>query len=703
MDNKPTIILKMLLLFALFFSAEFSLLAQNKKIDSLIVALKNEKSEPARVPILLQLSKYFTSIDPDRKYIYANQVRIIAEKYKMDTIVPIAYLDMAITYGIKTEYDSAMVYFSKGLAVAKRYKVQSQEARAYVCIGYVYDRLDKKKEAIENYKLALAIFKKLKHKKGLNQTYINLGSLYYDMHEYRIADAYFRQALKIAEKANDDSAIAQGYFNLGGTSFKTGNEEQAYQYYMKSLGMREKMNDLNGIALANMGLGELFSKQGKYREAQTALDVALRNNRILENKYQETAVLMIIAKNYLRLKNYKEAQNAAQNALENAKLINSKTISLSILGILTEINAANNNYKKAFDYQSEAIALNDSLDIQKIKNEFIFADFKRIQNEKSKLELNNKVIATRNLTYRRALYGISALLIAVVLLLILYLIKIRQKSKINKVLKLQSEEIHTINQTLESVNEELQVQNDLTIRQNAELERINAVKNKFFSIVSHDLRSPIATLKMLFSTYFEGHLSRDEMNVLLKKLEENIFNTADFLDNLLEWSKSQLEGMVVKPELFQVDRMILRNLKILNAQIAEKKLVVENYIGGDAVAFADQNMINVVIRNIISNSIKFCHEGSSITLNAVCKEDSILISVQDCGIGIHPDNHGKIFQLEHTISQGTSGEKGQHIGLVLCKDMVEQNKGKIWFESTLGDGTTFFIEIPNYDNSSANS
>jgi signal transduction histidine kinase len=272
--------------------------------------------------------------------------------------------------------------------------------------------------------------------------------------------------------------------------------------------------------------------------------------------------------------------------------------------------------------------------------------------------------------------------------------KIRQKNKINAMLELQSKEISTINKTLENVNEELRVQNDLTIRQNAELERINSVKNKFFSIVSHDLRSPIATLKMLFSTYFDGHLTHEEMNVLLKKLEENIFNTADLLDNLLEWSKSQLEGMIVKPEIVPLDRIVSRNLKILNAQILEKKLQIENNISEKDTAFADRNMINVVIRNIISNSIKFCNEGDAIRISSEIKGYSILISVQDTGIGIEEEDHEKIFQLEHSITKGTSGEKGHHIGLVLCKDMVEQNKGRIWFESKVGVGTTFFIELP---------
>jgi two-component system sensor histidine kinase/response regulator len=394
------------------------------------------------------------------------------------------------------------------------------------------------------------------------------------------------------------------------------------------------------------------------------------------------------------MKNYKKAEENAKIVLENAKLMNSRNIQVISLELLIDITRESKNYKKAFKYQSEAIVSRDSLNLVKIKNDLVYSDFQRIHNNNSILEKSNKKISLKNSAYEKGLYIITSLFVVVLILLFLYLRKIRQKNKVNQRLTLKSEEIKTINQTLERVNEELTVQNDVTSKQNAELEQINAVKNKFFSIVSHDLRSPIATLKMLFSTYFDGHLSQEEMNVLLKKLEENIFDTADFLDNLLEWSKSQLEGMMVNPEAFQVEAVLELNLKILQPQISAKGLRIEDSIECSAAVYADRNMINVVIRNILSNSIKFCHKGDAIILRCIDKSNTVLISVQDTGIGMQLDKQEKIFQLEHTISKGTSAEKGHHIGLVLCKDMVEQNGGKIWFESKEGVGTTFFIELP---------
>lgn len=692
--QKPTLNTRFIIVFLFVIFGINVSQSQNKKIDSLLVELNKTKTDTAKIPILRALSIAFTPIDVDKKFIYANQYRILAEKHHIDSLIPMAYLDMGIKYGVKTEYDSAMYYFAKALKIAKAKKIPSQAARAYVNIGYVFDRLDNTKASIENYKLALEIFKKLKHRKGLTQTFVNLGALYYDITEYKVADVYFREALKISEQSKDQNGIAQGYYNIGGTSFKLGNDEKAYEYYTKSLEMREKTNDLNGIALAKWGLGELFSKQGKYKEAQEALDIALKNNRITENKYQESAVLNTIAKHYLRLKNYKKAEENAKQAYENSKTIQSKGMGILSLAVLIEINEKSGDYKDAYQYKNESIVLADSLNVEKNRNDLVYTDFQRIRKENTTLETTNEVISTKNLSYKRAIYIITSLLVIVLMLLVLYLRKTRQKSKINLALQKREAEISSINQALENLNEELKAQNELTNAQKEELERINAVKNKFFSIVSHDLRSPIATLKMLFHSYLSGNLTRDEMDMLLKEMEENIFNTADFLDNLLEWSKSQLEGMVVNPESFIVKNLVERNLKILHPQILEKELITEDNIDETISVLADKNMMNVVIRNVLSNAIKFCQPGDSIHLNSHVGENSMIISIKDTGIGIHPDEHKKIFQLEHSMSEGTSGEKGHHIGLVLCKDMMEQNNGKIWFESVLGEGTTFFIEIP---------
>ena len=514
MQIQPTILKYVLLVFAFTIGANFSANAQNKTIDSLLLALSKEKSEVNKIPTLRLLSNAYTNVDLDKKYTYAKQLRDVAEKFKIDSIIPVAYCDMGIKFAIKTEYDSAMYYFNKSLNIALNKKVLKAQGRAYVSIGYTYDRLDDPKKAIENYKLALNVWKKIDNKKGLNQTYINLGSLYYDLKEYRVADQYFTQVLKSYEEMGDEAGIAYGNFILGNSSRKLDKDDKALEYYNKSLAIREKLGDINGIGLANLGLGELYLKQEKYEMAEKALQIALEKNKITKNKYQETVVLGTLASSYLGLKKYNLARKAGQESYDNAVAMKSKGLATIALQVLTEIEQKTGNYKKAFEYQELFIQTKDSLDIEKLKNEVILSDFQRVKTDNTTLENHNELILSENLTYKKAIIIISSLLVLVLVLLFLYLRKIRQRKIINKVLTKQTFEMIEMNSTLESVNEELRVQNDITTRQNAELERINAVKNKFFSIVSHDLRSPIATLKMLFNSYTSGHLTRQEMDML---------------------------------------------------------------------------------------------------------------------------------------------------------------------------------------------
>jgi signal transduction histidine kinase len=132
----------------------------------------------------------------------------------------------------------------------------------------------------------------------------------------------------------------------------------------------------------------------------------------------------------------------------------------------------------------------------------------------------------------------------------------------------------------------------------------------------------------------------------------------------------------------------------MDSQIKLKELKIENLASEADTAYADPNMADVVIRNLLSNCVKFCNPGDSIVLELIKKEEKVLLSIRDTGPGISQKDLDKLFSLEHTTSTGTSGEKGHHLGLILCKDMIEQNNGKIWVESTVGVGTVFWIEFP---------
>ncbi|RYD86578.1 MAG: HAMP domain-containing histidine kinase, partial [Sphingobacteriales bacterium] len=356
--------------------------------------------------------------------------------------------------------------------------------------------------------------------------------------------------------------------------------------------------------------------------------------------------------------------------------------------------------KSALDYQTQYLLTKDSMQEEKTLKDITLMEISRVRSENAGLEKSNQDISAQNSDYlvklnkyTAVIIGTSIVLLSAILFVWILYRRNRRKQETNKLLTKQKEEIAIINHELSMLNEELSAQMDYSTAQNAELERLNSIKNKFFSIISHDLRSPLSTLQNLLGIYREGDIGEQELGELLVRLEDTILSTGAFLDNLLEWSKNQLEGMQVNPVSFDISDSINTNINLFESTIALKQLKVSNLAPAGVMAFADMDMINLVIRNLLSNSIKFCNVGDKITFNAEVKGNHTIVTVTDNGPGISAEEGEKLFNLDHTLSTGTQGEKGNHLGLILCKDMVSQNKGTIGFESEVGEGTTFWFEL----------
>lgn len=670
-------------------------IAQTTKVDELLGQLNKNSPDTAQIRIMRKLSVAYSTVDPTKKFYYANQYRLLAEKNGIDSLVANGYLDMGNAHGLRSNLDSALYYFKLGHEKAKAANFLNGIARGYINIGYTYDRLDRKKESVGYYENALKIYKKINFKRGINQCITNLGSMYFDLKEYKTADHYFQQVLEnLKETPNDEMGMGAALYSLGGSNRKLGNSGKAMDYYTKSLAIREKLGDLNGIALSNWGIGQLLVEKKQYKKALTHLNIALKNNRTLKNLYQECAVLITVAEAYLGLKDFKNAEKNADLALIRAKESSSKiAISLS-LDVLANVYAAQKDFATALKFKSEYNLVNDSLKNNETTKEVILKDLHRVSTDNKLLEKDNKIISEKNAEYIAVISIISILLILLTILLVLYYKRNQEKKATNILLQNQKKHIAEVNEELGTLNEELTTQMDIVSAQNIELEKLNSVKNKFFSIVSHDLRSPLNTLKILFEFYHKGDLNDKELGELLVRLEDTIYTTANFLDNLLEWSKSQLEGMVVNPTHVKINEIVGENIKLMETQIKLKALDVENKIDKDVTAFVDSNMINVVIRNLLSNTIKFCNTNDKVIFNAKLEGNHVICSISDTGPGISDKDIENLFNLSHTISTGTAGEKGHHIGLILCKDMITQNNGSMEVDSKLGEGTTFNITLP---------
>ena len=675
--------------------------AQITRVNELQLKLKQPMPDTARLTVLQKLATAYSTVDPVKKFYYANVYKTLAQKLNNQEAVADSYVQMGISYGIRSKLDSALFYFNQAYNHAKKYGYRLTEGRSLANIGFAYDRLDDSREAINNYFQALAIYKQIGYDLGTNQCYTNIGAIYYDMNETKIARSYFNQALAGYTKSKNDMGIAAALYSVGNCYLVAKEDDKALEYYNRSLEIRQKMGDLNGIGLAHMGLGRAYTHQKKYDLALTNLDSALHNIRTLDDKYIEANILVSIADVYNDQKNPGKAIDYSMQALKISRAIKAKSVSNEAMDRLVTAYKNKGDLKNALRYQTEYVMSKDSMQEEKMLKDITLIEMNRVRNENAGLHKSNIDISTKNSDYLDRINKYSTVIIAtsvvlasaILLLGILYR-RNQAKQATNKLLMKQKEEIAAINHELAMLNEEINAQMELSTAQNIELERLNDIKNKLFSIVSHDLRSPLSTLQTLLGIYREGDIGEKEFGELLVRLEDTILSTGAFLDNLLEWAKNQLEGIQINPVDFNISDSINENIHLFETKIGLKNLKVTNLAGKNITTFADKDMINLVVRNLLSNSIKFCSTGDEIIFNAETKGDRTIVSIKDNGPGISTEEGEKLFSLDHTLTTGTQGEKGNHLGLILCKDMVTQNNGKIGFESKLGQGTTFWFELP---------
>ncbi len=231
---------------------------------------------------------------------------------------------------------------------------------------------------------------------------------------------------------------------------------------------------------------------------------------------------------------------------------------------------------------------------------------------------------------------------------------------------------------------------------NQNLITLNATKDKFFSIIAHDLKNPFTSIlgfsEMLLSNYEK--LAEEKKRQYIEIIYNSAMNVYKLLENLLEWARTQTGTINFEPELFDMNALFDSNIELIQDKISEKNIKVEKNLPDKTEVFADKNMINTVIRNLLTNAVKFTEKGK-ISIQIKLLDNCYECSISDTGTGIPQQKLQTIFSVAKSKSSpGTRGETGTGLGLILCKEFVEKNGGEIWAESAEGQGSTFFFTVP---------
>jgi len=266
-------------------------------------------------------------------------------------------------------------------------------------------------------------------------------------------------------------------------------------------------------------------------------------------------------------------------------------------------------------------------------------------------------------------------------------------------LEVSNYELKTLNEEIAREGMRLSELNDKLLRSEEELKKINDTKDKFFSIVAHDLRNPIGSSRSLLETLllYYDEMSSDELKNMLNVMYETTKRTYEMLENLLTWARAQMRKIEFLPFVQPLFGVVERNVKLFQQSANNKEININNLVPSELVAYFDTNLVDTIIRNLLSNAIKFTPQYGTVLIGADenFDENYIVVFVKDSGVGISKERLEKLFEMSMARStQGTSGERGSGLGLLLCKEFVDMSGGQIWAESEPNNGTVIYFTLP---------
>ena len=577
------------------------------------------------------------------------------------------------------DYGKAMDLFIQAIAIEDSLDIDDQKVLTYTSVARVFEVVGDFDNSANFLEQARRLNEADMGINTLAMILINLGKV--NAARGRIDDAFenYQQVLRYHSDI-DKSFEANAHFNLANLYTMRGNHDAALVSHKKALSVARAMRDRYQEAVSLNDIGELYALMRNDDKSLANHLVALDIRRALADKAGIAESLNNIGRFYLRRN---DAQKSIANgliALENGRESQDQEQIYGSCDLLSQSYKLLGDFRNALMYKELALAIQELSQGEKQERQLLETRNRYVvskkENEIQRLDALRKD-RERELASQKKFRNILLLVVVLVvmtagLLLILYLVKRRS----NRILHVAKKEVQ---------------------KHNARLQELNHTKDKFFSIISHDLKGPLNSLTS-FSRLLIDHtdsLSREEIQALAKDLDRSVRNLLTLLENLLEWSRSQTGNIDFTADVFDLEELLQSNQNLLASQAAAKNIELKIATSGELMVRLHKQSINTVIRNLISNAIKFTPDGGIIRLGTKKENSRIHVLVADNGVGMSNEVMEKLFRLDSKHStRGTANEKGTGLGLILCREFVEKNGGEIRVQSTPGKGSIFSFSFP---------
>lgn len=530
---------------------------------------------------------------------------------------------------------------------------------------------------------------------GLFSTFNNIGYVFSEINNDNKALEFYEKALEIQKKIGKIKDVGITLNNIGHVHYRKQNFEQALKFFYQALEANKTDDDERGIGASKSNIGNVYRSIGEFEKGLKYHLEALEVGQKYNDKFGVISTYIFISEDYIKLKKLDVALSYAKKSLELAKEIGLKGEEKIAIEVITQIYEQNGNYKELIKYYKLLNTLKDS--IYKIEKADILGRAQVLHELEQQAKENEFLVKEQQINSQKIriyyyLLGLAGVLIFIAIGFTAFIIFAAAKVKLTNKALIQK------NQEVNSQKETILVKAKALDEKNEELKTINQIKDKLISVIAHDLKNPFNCISGYSEVIISqlNSYSESELLSFLRIIHDNAIKGNMLLDNLLQWSKLQTKTLKFAPEKENLYRLIFDEMFFVQHIANEKDIKINTNIDKKLTVFADVNMLKTVIRNLVSNSIKFTRSKGFVSVSAQANENSILIEVSDSGVGIDEDIMKKLFTGQSGVTTaGESGEKGTGLGLMICKDFIDMHKGRIWAKSQLEKGTSVFVELPN--------
>lgn len=667
-------------LFLLTCNLSFAQLSIRDSLNKEIIKYKKEAKsiqDTTYINLILELAieqRYYKS---DSLRILSKEALSLSNNTNYNIGKANSFIGLGVYNSDQGKYDKAIMNYKEALYIAIQLNDNRLKLKA---LNYIAGANEYKGDfdlALRDYLKAMEIGESTDNKKMLSVVNENIANLYLSQKDYKQAMLFYNKVKDINERIGDPVIMAETMSNMASAYADMGKLDHAMFNVNSAIKIFEDHKILDWLAYAYDIKGKTYLKQQKNKWAIYWYRQSELLHKVLEDERSEISMLYGIAKANLNLKKDSISEAYAKKAYRISKKIEDLTGIQEGSKILYEINKNKEDYKTALNYHEIYETVTKDIIGKENKKGLTMLKTKiEYEQQKEQLILANEKALAKQKTY------VYLALIALIIFLGITLL-VRKNARVQK----------TLNKELISKQEDLE-------KKEENLQEINNTKNKLFSIIGHDLRGPIGAFQALIKLFKEGEMPKEEFLNLVPKLKSDIDHIAFTLNNLLSWGQTQMNGSVTKPGTTSLETIVQENISLLSEIANNKSIKIINRTEANTLIWCDSDQLDIIVRNLISNALKFTPENGVVTIGATEKTKHWEIYVRDNGIGMNKETLGKIFNKTgtHSTTYGTNDEKGTGLGLSLCKEMVENNKGLIWVDSALHRGSSFYFKLPKAQN-----